>query len=244
MSNILFSAVKKQNSFFISKNKQALDFINGRQKVCSSVYPYIVRKIARHPLKTMEKWQNKFPDVSLNWQSIFHLAFSVTYDTKLQSFQYKFLHNIIYTNAMLYKMKIVASPLCTFCQMTPETASHLFLDCTTVKQFWSNFKSWINLTLNSNIPLSDHEICFGVNPQKPKILVNHLILIAKHFIFRCKIYRECLPTFCDFLFVVQKTEEIEKSIAFQNGCMNKHSKKWRDLSTASIMLTQTLPFFS
>ena len=180
--------------------------------------------------------------MSFNWQSIFHLAFSVTYDTKLQSFQYKFLHNIIiYTNAMLYKMKIVASPLCTFCRMTPETTSHLFLDCTIVKHFWNNFRSWINLSLNSNKPLRDHEICFGVNPQKTKILVNHLILIAKHFIFRCKI-RECLPMFCDFLFVVQKTEEIEKSIAFQNGCMNKHSKKWRDLSTVSVMLTQILPF--
>jgi len=40
----------------------------------------------------------KYPNLSLEWKEIYSPPFTVTHDTKIREFQYKLLHNIVFTN--------------------------------------------------------------------------------------------------------------------------------------------------
>ena len=53
----------------------------------------------------------------------------VTVDTKLRVFQYKILNNTPFANEMLFKLRKVESPLCSFCKAADETYIHLFYRC-------------------------------------------------------------------------------------------------------------------
>ena len=73
---------------------------------------------ARHKFSTL--FQNSG---DLDWEVIYQIPHVVTIDTKTSIFQYKLLNRIIYTNKSLYKMKMIDSPLCTFCNFQMNLSS-------------------------------------------------------------------------------------------------------------------------
>ena len=72
-------------------------------------------------------------------QKIYSLPFRVTRGIKLTIFQYRIIHNFLYTNYILYKMKKVENPHCPFCTNVDQTVSHLFVSCPCASSFWSEF---------------------------------------------------------------------------------------------------------
>lgn len=55
--------------------------------------------------------------------------------------RYQLLHRILPINYHLHRVGIVNSPLCYFCQQTPENIKHNFVDCYLVKEIgliWRN----------------------------------------------------------------------------------------------------------
>ena len=66
----------------------------------------------------------------------------------MRIFQYKILNNVLYLNKLLYKMKIVKSPLCCFCREQNETPIHLFCKCKVTLDYWSNLQAWLRSILN------------------------------------------------------------------------------------------------
>ena len=73
------------------------------------------------------------------WQSVFSLPFRVTKEVKLSVFQYKIVHNILYTNNILYKIKKKNHPYCPFRTNIEQTIAHLFFTCPVAELFWSEF---------------------------------------------------------------------------------------------------------
>ena len=61
------------------------------------------------------RFNEMLPDSELVWNKIYSLPFQVASDTKTRDFQYKLLNRILFTNAKLSKLKLVESPLCSFC---------------------------------------------------------------------------------------------------------------------------------
>ena len=61
------------------------------------------------------------PDSELVWKKIYSLPFQVALDTYTRDFQYKILNRILFSNAKLSKLKLVESPLCTFCGKDEDT---------------------------------------------------------------------------------------------------------------------------
>ena len=61
------------------------------------------------------------------------LPFHCTIEIKMRVFQFKILHNILYTNDKLFKMRQVETELCTFCQTAVETPVHIFCDCKNIE---------------------------------------------------------------------------------------------------------------
>ena len=121
-------------TFYIEKD--AISYILQQNKVSRTAYPYIVKHCAEFPAKCTQAWQATFQDKTFQWQPIFSLVFKITFHTKLQAFQFKFLHGcIIYTNSRLFKIKLVDSPICSFCHNAEETLVHLFCECPVSKSF-------------------------------------------------------------------------------------------------------------
>ena len=65
-------------------------------------------------------------------------------------FQYKVIHNILYTYSMLYKMKKGESRYRPFCTNINQTVSHLFISCRFAATFWSHFIEWYHSSTKKN----------------------------------------------------------------------------------------------
>ena len=109
----------------------------------------------RNLFTTHSKWRNKllhrlkkgfqdeFPDVRFDWNSIYSLSFKVSLETKIREFQYKVLNNIVFTNEKLFKIKMTDSPQCTFCKNEIESLEHLFYSCEITRSFWEAPRSYL-----------------------------------------------------------------------------------------------------
>jgi len=98
------------------------------------------------------------------WQKIYSLPFLVTKEIKLSIFQYKIIHDILYTNCILYKMRKVQDPHCPFCTNVDQTVGHLFVSCPIASAFWSDFiiHVWYHSVSKKTLSLSKNEIIYGV----------------------------------------------------------------------------------
>lgn len=174
-----------------------------------------------------QKWQDKLRVNIIYEEFLEHFSriYNLTKSTKFQSFQFRFLHRIIFTSDILYKWKIVASPRCSFCSDEYETIEHLFYHCTITKRFWEMLQSWYECQTNTEIEFSIEEIFFCNHELD---ILNVLFLLAKQFIFN----RHCLDkelniyTFREYVMEVIRIERFE---AFKTRKFKKFVKKWKDL---------------
>ena len=123
----------------------------------------------------------------LDWNFIYKMPFIVTICSSLRDFQWRLNHNVIYTNAMLFKMNspLVSSELCTFCQLVPETIFHLFVDCTAVKSVWRDMCQIWSTEINCPVNPTPRQIILG--EKQWSNLLNHVVLIYKKIIYNCKL---------------------------------------------------------
>jgi len=74
----------------------------------------------------------------------YSLPFRVTNEVNLSVFQYKIVHNILYTNKILHKMK--QQPDC-HCHDIDQMQLHLFVECALAKSFWNGTTPNVEKTL-------------------------------------------------------------------------------------------------
>jgi len=150
-----------------------------------------------------------------DWKKNYSLPFTVTLETKIREFQYKLLNDIIFTNERLFCFKMIESPMCTFCLKKVESLEHLLFYCDTTKDFWRTFSSWLS---NQNVSLDTltfENILFEVfNNNEDFIILNHLILLGKFFIYKCKL-NTIKPTLTIFLAKTKTVYYIEKKNSYQ-----------------------------
>ena len=121
---------------------------------------------------------------------------------------------------------MIESPLCTFCQKELESLEHLLFYCNITKNFWLAFSSWISKQNISMETLTLINILFGVfTDNEDFAILNHLILIAKSFIYKCKL-KKTKPTLRVFLEKIKLVYHIEIKIAKRNDRHHEHYKKW------------------
>lgn len=173
------------------------------------VYKQIVTKFYSPPT-CCTKWNNSFPELMNRWQLIFRIPFISLRETKLQYFQYRFLHRILGTNELRHRMKIIESPCCTFCGDQTETIDHLFWECQVTSSFILDVEQCI---LGRQFFFTKEDIFFGY-----KLLLKHpynfLIFHMKYYIFGKKI-KEDIPLFDEFLYKFKFHIKVEKHISNQ-----------------------------
>jgi hypothetical protein len=191
------------------------------------LYNKLIDKLKCTTKKHEIKWNNEIPN--LDWRYIYQMPFLSTIDAKLRSFQIKFTNRIIPTNKLLFKQKIVNSTLCDFCCRDTETIKHMYYDCQHVQNLWTWIHTWLN-EKEVEFNLNFQTACFGVQKKsRNDSLINMIILLAKYYIFKCKM-ENSIPKPDFFLMYVKERKMIEECIAETKNKMNKHNQKWGALN--------------
>ena len=128
-----------------------------------------------------------------------------------------FLHRRIATNDFLFKIGLKQTDTCSFCRQFTETLAHLYWYCNYTQKLWKDICQWItqNTTLNKSIAFSP-VICLGLIDNISDLLLHHLFLITKRYIYTCKL-NNCNPVLQVYIQTVMNSMEIEKDIASNNN---------------------------
>jgi len=103
-------------------------------------------------------------------------------DNFLRWFQLRILHNILATNNFLYKIKILNSEKCTFCNDFPETIDHLFWKWEIVQILHNKIKDILEKTDAQYRPEEMSFILGNLENRKHYLF----ILEIKRFIYWCR----------------------------------------------------------
>ena len=138
---------------------------------------------------------------------------------------FKFIHRRIATNDFLHKIGKKESDSCSFCVDDTETLTHLFWNCKFTQIFWKNISQWIidNLDL-TNFSFSP-ALCLGLVDRISNLLLHHFLLIARHYIYSCKL-RNTHPLLPIYIQLITSSMEIEKQVALDNNNLASFRKKW------------------
>ena len=174
-------------------------------------------------------WQNTVPFEPEDefWTDSFRNIRRITKESKLQVFQYKFIHRIIPTNKFLFRAKLSKTPNCTSCKNTEETMEHMFWDCPTVRKIWEQLIRLFNSVEAEELPNDNIALCmFGAFSRKPTIMRwNYITLVLRFYIYKCRI-QNMIPSMRAFKFVLKANLEFLKKIAMQKKTLKQFEEEW------------------
>lgn len=192
-------------------------------KINKDIYTFYLTKKSLNivPHSTYEKWEDTF-DYPLPWEKIFRLIYKTTVDVQNRFFQIKIIYNFLPTGKMLKLWNMTETDDCRFCGQDSECVLHLFWYCHIVAMFWTEVKkmcSDIGLCMRLDFPtvlLGDFVNCND--------LVNMIIVLGKHFIFKAK-NRSSLNIISFKRFILQHLTW-EKYMVETDNDVNKYKRRW------------------
>jgi len=190
------------------------------------IYWNILEKIIKTPT-SLDKWIDEFPFLNdTDFEHFFLLPNLTSRDTKLQTFQYKILNNIIPCRAKLFHWKISDTGLCQYCG-SYDNLSHYLYFCETTRNFWNQLTNWVQNTVQFKIQLSVIDIIFGIKNTEDKLLlnINFFILHAKRYIYQRKIDNKDL-FLLEFLNMLKQNVIIERNRYLIKGDYEQFENKW------------------
>ena len=120
------------------------------------------------------------------------------------------------------------NPPYVFCNEEEESLEHLLYFCKSSTFFWKELLSWLADEANILLNVSHLDILFGkFDLDKDFLLVNHIILLAKYFIYKCKLSKPS-PSLTVFKAKLKATYKLQLYTAKKNGTLINH-KKWDHL---------------
>ena len=97
-------------------------------------------------------------------------------------------------------------------------------ECNVTKDFWNNLSTWMNTELNIFFNVNYQNICLGLFNEDFDFFKNIIILLAKRYIYRCRVEEKKLSIYV-FKELVKMTEKSEKVIAERNNRIASHNKR-------------------
>ena len=190
------------------------------------IYGIYITRIQSSIANICQKWSKKLNIIitETKLSQCFELIRKITTETKMQNFQFKILHRILTTNTYLKICGIQSDNSCSFCFNEPESLEHLFVTCCHSKILWGKFKKWFETKTGTIVNLDARAILLG-DPYLG-ILLNHLLLIVKRYIYSCKYTKHNL-NFIETINIIKYHRNIEKFILSEKEDMFKN--KWENL---------------
>jgi hypothetical protein len=188
------------------------------------LYWILVRKKQIKPI-FMEKLQQELGIAEEEWAKILTIPKYIIH-TKIQTFQYKSLFNLLPCNLYLNKIQRSDTDKCHFCNKEDNVAHYLF-ECPRVVPFWNSFMNWWNTMTNGATYLDKRSALTGFVGKDPKLeTLNACLLLAKWHIYKCNL-KESQPFFYNFLRDIKQHLEIEQDIAIRNNKTAKYNSRWQ-----------------
>ena len=135
-----------------------------------------------------------------------------------------------YPILFLCKIGIIPSPACSLCGESDESLEHLFLSCHYTKNFWSEVIKWLVDHKVKIENLSDKDILFGIIGCEEEIFVNHILLLAKQYLYSCR-QNKYPPSIRVLHSKINTVFLIETMIAKSNNKLETHNMKWGKYKT-------------
>ena len=202
-----------------------ISVLNKNKKGCRDIYDKFLLNM-KFTNTYLDKWKIDL-NIRDNWQTddIHSLVFKCTSDVSIRWFQYRIVHRILATNKFLYNIKIISSPICSFCKTEEETLLHLFISCDFVNNIWEQLEMWIYDKTGILMNYSKKEIIFGKQGRQ-FVALNMITFVVKLYIYKQRLRKGSL------LFKCVKQEilnyyQIEKFIFYKEGKFNKFSDRWK-----------------
>ena len=178
--------------------------------------------------ETGKKWSGELKmDVQdIDFEKLYRNIYVVTNNIKLRSFQYRFLHKALVLNIHLFHWGILDNNLCTFCGRHRETVTHLFWECTHVKQLWTDLSKLSEQYLTVPVRTRQVDWVFFTQPNvRASHLSNMFCLITRQYIYRVRCQKQ-LPCISQLKLEIFRMENVERYIATKNNKLHLHNRKW------------------
>ena len=127
----------------------------------------------------------------------------------------------------MFDIKVPYCNYDSFCKSETECLIHLFWDCTIVNEFWNKklIRTWIQEHIKSKTVINLTQLtCRGLVKNTSNILLHHVLLIARHYIYSCRL-NGTLPTCKIFPNIVQTVNGIEKAHVSKMNTQEMYDKK-------------------
>ena len=199
--------------------------IRKSEKPSKLAYKLISESIKTKPIINESKWEKIFESNDIEWGKSYTIPYLCTREKKLQETQFKIMHYILPTNSYLYKCKIKDSPNCGFCHLQIETIQHLLWECPKSKTLWLQLSDTL-LSKGIRYNFTAKNVILG--DSTASMLIEHLKLMTKHYIFTQKISQEDLEI-KELLNIIKHKSNIEKHYSPD---LSKYNKKWESWNHA------------
>ena len=132
------------------------------------------------------------------------------------------------------------SPNCTFCQEAAESVEHLLFSCRISSDFWKHVLSWLRDNDVHVEAINESDGIFGkFDIVEDYILINHILLLAKYYIYDRKCHNS-VPSVRGFLARVRRVFNIELHIAREKKKILFHFQKWEKLIFMRILTAHAI----
>ena len=199
--------------------------ITKSKKGCQDIYS-ILNKNKDEPTSKL-KWQQIYVIDEETWDKIFATPFNKNLSAQQQWFQPRLNHRILPCKKYLYKLKLIDSPLCSFCDQE-ETLIHMFWTCATTQLFLNKLKGWFS---SINLINSFHEksFIFNTNIENNMSCTElQIILEIKYYIFSTRRLNGIL-SITAFKNRLRHTILSLKEIAIKNNKIDNFNAQWNKL---------------
>jgi hypothetical protein len=202
----------------INKNPKSLKMVTNKD-----IYWLHVKKKQQEPIIKF-KLEQELGINKEDWESIFLIPKTIR-NTKIKTFQYKVLFNLIPCNWYLQKIKKSDTDKCDQCGVLDDLLHYLY-ECEQVHTFWSRFNNWWNTMMNTDVLLDRKVVLVGCIDNIDNVdTLNACILIAKWHIYKNRLNNDGI-FFYKFLCELKYALVIEKKIALRNNSLQRYNLAW------------------
>jgi hypothetical protein len=202
----------------INKSPKSLKLVTNKD-----IYWLHVKKKQQEPIIKV-KMEQELGINEEDWENIFMISKTVR-NTKIKTFQYKVLFNLIPCNWYLQKIKKSDTDKCDQCGALDDLP-HYFYECEQMQIFWSRFSNWWKNMMDTDIYLNRKVILVGCIDNMDNIdTFNACILIAKWHIYKNRLNNDRI-FFYKYLYELKYALVIEKKIALRNNNLQRYNMSW------------------
>ena len=187
---------RKQLQEIECQNISVYEKMLGKQHLSQFVYSQLINVAPSYQGK-LNMWLTLLQDniTKVTFLRAFSSIYTVTNIPKLRSFQYRLLHGALILNSHLYRWGKRPDNFCSFCEMTKETISHLFVKCPIIQDLLIQLQCYLCNKFSITIELSATNILWNSVGERSASIENLFCLITKQFIYakRCQKLPMCFP---------------------------------------------------